>query len=76
MNGSSSLYDQIFTKAGKKIPENEQKERIHEILGEVSMDDCWKTIGSSKTKLWAVCEQDGGHFEHLFKQINPSVISF
>ena len=62
-----SIWDSLSEKVYKGRTENELKDKIREKWEEISVGDCRKAIGLFKKRLSAVCSQDSGHIEHLFK---------
>ena len=60
-----SLCEKIYKGSTQKFTENELKEKIREKREEITLEVVRKSIGSFKKRLRAVCEQNGGHIDHL-----------
>ena len=60
-----SLSEKVYKGRTQKFTENEQKEKIREKWEEITLEEVRKSIGSFKKRLRAVCEQNGGHIDHL-----------
>ena len=62
-----SLTNKVYHGRGKKFTEEELKERIRRAWDDITIDEIRMCILSWKKRLRAVCQQDGGHIDHLFK---------
>jgi len=62
-----SLSEKVYADRTKVFTENELKDRIREKWNEIPQAEIRKCISSWKKRLRAVCNQDGGHIDHLFK---------
>ena len=60
-----SLSEKVYKGRTQKFTENELKEKIREKWEEITREEVRKSIGSFKKRLRAVCEQNGGHIDHL-----------
>ena len=60
-----SLSEKVYKERTQKFTENELKEKIREKWEEITLEEVRKSIGSFKKRLRAVCEQNGGHIDHL-----------
>ena len=59
-----SLAEKVYKGRTQKFTENELKEKIRK-WEEITLEEVRKSIGSFKKRLRAVCEQNGGHIDHL-----------
>jgi len=63
----NSLTNKVYHGQGKKFTEEELEERIRRAWDDITIDEIRMCILSWKKRLRAVCQQDGGHIDHLFK---------
>ena len=62
---TSTPWITLFAIPSEKVTENELKEKIRGKCEEITLEEVRKSIWSFKKRLRAVCEQNGGHIDHL-----------
>lgn len=63
----NSLSEKVYEGRRDPFTEDELKERIREKWDEISLPEIRQSISQWKKRLAAVCAQNGGHIDHLFK---------
>ena len=62
----ASLSEKVYSGRKTVFKEEELKDTIRQKWSEISQDEVRKAILSWKKRLRAVCDQSGGHIDHLF----------
>ena len=62
-----SLSEKVYAGRTEKFTEQELKDRIEQMWGEITVGEIRKSISSWKKRLRLVHSEDGGHIDHLVK---------